>query len=300
MNLRQFLAVVEIRTKVVSLFTFAMGTSLAYYTSGSLNWKLVLLMGAAVLCIDMGTTGCNSFFDYMHGTDRKESNREKDKVLVHEAVPPLEALLVSCSLFLIAAILGIWIAALTTWNIIIVGGICILVGIGYTAGPLPISHTPFGELAAGGFLGSVLLLLSFYVQTGKIELDVSIASLSFFFMIAAILTVNNTCDRESDSDAGRKTLSILLGKRLSSGLILCEVIASWGITIYCSLVKILPLTNLYCLLFILPFTVGMLINMYRRGFSLSTKGRSMKSISAIFSLFALSQLCGLFLAVLIR
>ena len=49
MTLIQFLRVVEIRTKIISMGTFACGTLFALYTEGSLSVPIVLLMGFATL-----------------------------------------------------------------------------------------------------------------------------------------------------------------------------------------------------------------------------------------------------------
>ncbi len=83
----------------------------------------------------------------------------------------------------------------------------------YTAGPKPVSSTPFGEIFAGGFLGTVLFLLVCFVSNRKIYIFICSSFTSDFFVIAQILTVNNTCDIKGDRAAGRKTLSINCRKK---------------------------------------------------------------------------------------
>ena len=89
----------------------------------------------------------------------------------------------------------------------------------YNFGPRPISHTPFGELAAGGFLGAVLFLLSFYLQAGRLTAEAVMRSLPLLLLVASILTVNNTCDIQGDRAAGRRTLSIVVGPRWGEALV---------------------------------------------------------------------------------
>ena len=84
MTIKQFLRIVYMPTKVISMGTFFSGTLFALYTLGSLNPTIVILMGLSTLFVDMGTTGFNTYFDYKNGTDRQETNCEDDKVLVHE------------------------------------------------------------------------------------------------------------------------------------------------------------------------------------------------------------------------
>jgi 1,4-dihydroxy-2-naphthoate octaprenyltransferase len=146
MTYRQFLHIVEMRTKLISMGTVASATLYALSLQGKLPLVELLLMVVATLCVEMGTTGFHTFFAYYRGTDNEQYTKEKEKVLVHEKVNPLSALLVSVGLFGLAGIFGLALAYLTSWYLIAVGSVCMLVGFFYTAGPFPISRTPFGEL----------------------------------------------------------------------------------------------------------------------------------------------------------
>ncbi|HLW21854.1 MAG TPA: prenyltransferase, partial [Sphaerochaetaceae bacterium] len=88
MTLTQFNRIVEIRTKIISMGTFLSGSIYAGAVTGLWSWDRFLVMLFAVLFVDMGTTGFNSYFDFVSGTDRAELNFERDKVLVHEGVAP--------------------------------------------------------------------------------------------------------------------------------------------------------------------------------------------------------------------
>ncbi len=83
MNFTQFFRIVEIRTKIISMGTFASGTLFALYSESRLSLGIVFLMAFATLCVDMGTTGFNSYFDFRNGTDTQDTNFEEDKVLVY-------------------------------------------------------------------------------------------------------------------------------------------------------------------------------------------------------------------------
>ena len=279
MKFVQFNRIVEIRTKIISMGTFLSGSLFALATTQSWSWPRFLVMLLAVLFVDMGTTGFNSYFDFINGTDRAQYNLEKDKVLVHEGVSPSLALLISVTLFILAAILGLLLAHWTSYWLIPIGGVSMMVGFLYTGGPYPISRTPFGELFAGGFLGSLLFVLSYYVQTLTFKWSAIVVSLPLLLLIGEILMVNNSCDRIADEIAGRRTLAILLGEQKS-------VIASRSILLGALLIQLLlPLLGLIPMV-TLPFTIGgallalpIWIKMEKRGFSLETKGISMGGIS---------------------
>ena len=88
------------------------------------------------------------------------------------------------------------------------------IGYLYTGGPIPISWTPFGELFSGLFMGMIIILLAFFIQTGNVNGFVVWISLPIVITIGLINMANNIRDRVKDKASGRKTLSILLGKKL--------------------------------------------------------------------------------------
>jgi len=300
MNFTQFLRIVEIRTKIISMGTFVSGTLFALYTEGRLSLGIGLLMAFATLFVDMGTTGFNTYFDYRNGTDRQETNCEDDKVLVYQGVSPLLALLVSLLLFASAGVLGLILAYLTSWKLLVVGGICMLVGFAYTGGPYPISRTPFGELFAGFFLGTTLFLISFFVQTGTVTIEALLASLPALVLVGMILTVNNSCDRISDAKAGRKTLTIILGTWGTTFLLALEALLVIALSLLLFVLGIYPLILLIALVPFFLFGAWEFRAMVRRGFSNQTKQGNMGSIARVYLVFSICFSLGLLLAHLLN
>jgi 1,4-dihydroxy-2-naphthoate octaprenyltransferase len=287
MNARQFFDIVEMRTKLIGMVTFLCGSSYAYFSTGSWSWKIGLLMGFAVLCVDMGTTGFNTYFDFVNGTDRPGQNKERDKVLVHEQVSPFLALSVSLALYFVSGLLGLALAWLVGWVLIPVGTVCMLVGFAYTGGPHPISRTPFGELFAGGFLGTVLFLLSCYVQTGEVGLGTFAASLPHLILVAMILSANNTCDLANDRLAGRRTLSILLGAKHAPFLLFAELGCTFLLSVGLSVAGIYPRSGLVLFPLFLLVSSAWMRTLARNGFSPRTKSSTMPVVARIYLAFGI-------------
>lgn len=297
MTLRQFLSVVEIRTKLVSISGFAIGTMYAAARTGRLDPLRLAVMLPAVLAIDMATTALNTFFDYVRGVDHVERNRERNKVVVHEGVPALSALLIAVILLVAAALLGLWLAVLVSPLILLAGGLSILVGIAYNAGPAPISRLPVGELFAGGFLGWVLVTLSVWVQIGTLgssDLLVGVPSLLF---VASILTTNNTCDIDGDRRAGRKTLSIVVGRRAGEAIVYLQGIAAYAIAIVLALIGVYPRAVAASIAPAAVVTLPIYRAMHRAGYSHKTKDAAIGGVSLAFSVFTLSLSIGLAIGV---
>ncbi|MBF0845975.1 UbiA family prenyltransferase, partial [Streptococcus danieliae] len=82
-------------------------------------------------------------------------------------------------------------------------------------GKSPIAYGPYGEVAAGFFMGTIIIALSFYVQTGFVNLSVILLSIPLFLMIGNILLANSIRDAKNDEESGRRTLAIVVGKKRS-------------------------------------------------------------------------------------
>jgi len=287
----QFLRIVEIRTKIISVSAFLLGVLYVIHRFGTAEPLVLVTMGAAVLAVDMATTGFNSFFDYFHGVDHRGLNREKDKVLVHQGVPAGTALIVSLILYLVAAVLGVVLALIATPWVIPIGAVSMLVGYLYTGGPFPISRTPLGELFAGGFLGWLLVSLTIFVLApeGITPRDLLVGVPSFLF-VASILTVNNTCDIDGDTRSGRRTLSILLGRRGGELFVYLQGVATFATAAALAVTGVLPRHVLFGIVPAAVLSVPVYLGMHRRGYSHETKGPSMGAISRIFLLYSLGMI----------
>ncbi|MGM7636301.1 1,4-dihydroxy-2-naphthoate polyprenyltransferase [Bacillus sp. Hm123] len=188
-----------------------LGTALAVADT-SLRIDLFLAMLIACLLIQAATNMFNEYFDYVRGLDTEQSVGIGGAI-VRNGVQPRTVLTMGFSFFGIALLLGIYICANTTWWIAVIGIICMAAGYFYTGGPIPIAYTPFGELTAGFFMGVVIILLSFYIQTGFISTASILVSVPISILVGSILLANNIRDLDGDKENGRKTLAILVGRK---------------------------------------------------------------------------------------
>lgn len=293
MTFRQFAHLVELRTKAVSISSFSIGVLFAVYRTGTVQVHLLILTLLALLAVDMGTTAFNSYFDYMRGVDSADFTRERDKLLLKGEYSPDRVLFLSLLLFAVAFLFGAALIAFRGWPVLVIGGLGMIIGFLYNGGPHPISRTPFGEVFAGGALGTGVITVTGYIQTGTLGWETAAASIPSLLMIASILTVNNTCDISGDRAAGRRTLSVLLGVR--GGETLAYSLGGAGFLA----VAALWLTGIY------PWTAAAAagaaavpafleyVRMHRRGFSHHSKSSSMVSILKVFLYYSAAVVIGL-------
>src|SRR5699024_6320446 len=62
-------------------------------------------------------------------------------------------------------------------------------------------------------MGTVMIAISYYIQTMMVTIGVILISLPIAIFIGAILLSNNIRDLDNDKESGRKTIAILLGRK---------------------------------------------------------------------------------------
>lgn len=288
MTLRSFFAITNIRVQIVSLSPVLLGTLMALVKGAPLGGLELTLMVLSAFAIGLGTTAWNTGIDYLKGVDTHESNRDHSRALVMGTASAGEALATALVLFTIGSGLGLWLSLLTSLKLILVGIFCLAVALFYSAGPLPFSRTPLGEIIVGLTQGSILFCLSYYVEARSLSPDVLWLSGPSGLFVALVLAVNNNCDREGDQAAGRRTLSILLG-RFCRWLVPGLGVA--GLLVFaaaCSSPVFKPWTP-WVVVLCLGVAAPLLWRIDRRGYSHATKGPNMGDALGFFTLFTVVE-----------
>ncbi|MEG0380970.1 MAG: UbiA family prenyltransferase, partial [Kurthia sp.] len=131
-------------------------------------------------------------------------------------------------LYGLAIILGIYICMNSSWSLVVIGIIGMLIGYFYTGGPYPIAYTPLGELFAGLSMGIGFILIAYFIQTGDVSMTSFLVSLPLGVLVGGINMSNNIRDIKEDTIGGRKTLAILLGRERSIYVLALSFIISYA------------------------------------------------------------------------
>lgn len=283
-------------TLTASFVPVAIGSTLALPVC-SFQLSLFLPMLIASILIQAATNMFNEYYDYIRGLDHAESVGIGGTI-VRDHVQPKTILRLAVLFSVIAVTLGIFIASSTNWWIFVIGILCIFVGYFYSGGPYPISSTPFGELVSGFFMGLVIILISFFIQTGYITPLSLLASLPTSCLIGAILMSNNIRDLDGDQAHGRKTLAILLGHQRAVYLLAAMFTLSYLWLSGLVLLKLLPYWAL-CTLLSLPKAVQATKGFYQKRSPLEMMP-AMQATAQTNTLFGLLLAAGLLISHLIR
>jgi 1,4-dihydroxy-2-naphthoate octaprenyltransferase len=188
-----------------------LGTALAL-KSGKIHFGLFFAMLIANLLIQAATNMFNEYFDFKRGLDTADSVGIGGTI-VRDGIKPKTVLNLAFSFYGIALLLGVYICANSSWWLAVVGLICMAVGYFYTGGPFPIAYTPFGEILSGFFMGMLIILISFFIQTGTVNSTSILLSVPSMILVGMIMLSNNIRDLDGDKENGRKTVAILIGKK---------------------------------------------------------------------------------------
>ena len=188
---------------------------------------IAALIGA--LLIQIATNFANDYFDAVKGTD--EPDREGfTRVTAGGLIPPRQVKAAMAGTYTLALFVGLYLVAVGGVPILIVGLSSIVAGLLYTGGPYPYGYYGLGDLFVFVYFGIVAVTGTYYVQavatlevglfpmwvpTGTVPPEVVLASLAAAGLSTAILVVNNIRDIESDREAGKRTLAVMLGYRWS-------------------------------------------------------------------------------------
>ena len=198
-------------TLTASFVPVLLGTALAL-SHGKIHFGLFFAMLIASLLIQAATNMFNEYYDFKRGLDNEHSIGIGGTI-VRDGIKPKTVMQLALSLYGIALLIGVYICMSTSWWLAALGLVCMAVGYLYTGGPFPIAYTPFGEIFAGFFMGMLIILISFFIQTGTVTSTSVLISVPILVLVGVINFSNNIRDLEGDKENGRKTLAILIGKK---------------------------------------------------------------------------------------
>ncbi|WP_010647296.1 1,4-dihydroxy-2-naphthoate polyprenyltransferase [Oceanobacillus massiliensis] len=229
-------------TLTASFVPVFVGTMIAF-NEGPINWWLFLAMLIASILIQAATNMFNEYYDFVRGLDTDESVGIGGSI-VRDGIAPKKIRNLAFAFYGISVILGIYICMASSWWIAAIGLVCMAFGYLYTGGPLPISYTPFGELFSGVLMGTVIIGITYFIQTGVLTAAMVWISIPITIFIGSINLSNNIRDRDGDELGGRKTIAVLMGRESSITLLAVLFIIAYGLTAILIILGILPILSI--------------------------------------------------------
>ena len=199
-----------------SIVPVMVGTSLAVKEGYLLPLLFVLTLSGSLL-VQIGSNLTDEYFDHKRNPGAPKYPAPY-KVIELGLLSPRAVLLGAYASFAMATAIGIYIVAEVGWPILAVALASLLVAYFYSGGPKPLGNLALGEPLVFLFMGSVMVMATYYVQTRVLTWEAFWVSLPIAFLVTAILVANDIRDRDEDLQASKVTPVTLLGTGIGRGI----------------------------------------------------------------------------------
>jgi 1,4-dihydroxy-2-naphthoate octaprenyltransferase len=182
----------------------------AYDRHFSPGLAALTLLGA--MAVHLGLNVTNDIFDTLSGVDAVNFTPTKfsggSRVLQYGLVTMRQMITLAAVFYAVAIIVGLVLVAISGLGLLWLGVAGVLISYFYTAPPLRLVHRGLGELCVALGFGPIMVLGTYFVQTGQYALRPLILSIPVAILVMLILYANEVPDRFADAKAGKRTLVV--------------------------------------------------------------------------------------------
>jgi 1,4-dihydroxy-2-naphthoate polyprenyltransferase len=246
---REWLAGTRPRTLPAAVVPVLIGSGVAF-GYGRFSWWRALLALVVALALQIGVNFANDYSDGVRGSDAARVGPVR--LVAAGLAPPRQVLVAALGCFFVAGIAGLALAAVTSWWLLAVGAACIAAAWFYTGGPRPYGYHGLGEVFVFACFGVVAVAGTAYVQMRELSWLGLAASVPAGLLACALLMVNNLRDIRTDTQAGKRTLAVILGDARSRVTYVVTLLTPFGVAALLGVVRpftlitalVLPLARL--------------------------------------------------------
>ncbi|EHN58155.1 UbiA family prenyltransferase [Oenococcus kitaharae] len=226
-----FLELISLPQKTTALMPLLFGFVYAQYAFGRIDWVNTLIYFVAQFCVALFVSGFNHVQDFKKAKD--PAYLRATNIISREHLNPRKVLELMFAILSLACVLGLILVFRTNLILFLIGGAAILVAIFYTAGPIPLSRLPLGEVLSGpvegcgtifiaSFINMRELPMGIYFHSGwvidlvinlPLMIQLILVGLPFAIMDSTVMFADNICDLTQDIHNERFTLPFYLGKK---------------------------------------------------------------------------------------
>jgi 1,4-dihydroxy-2-naphthoate octaprenyltransferase len=188
------------------------GLGAALATSAPLRVDTALACLAVALLLQVLANFSNDLSDFRRGADT-EARQGPLRVAAAGLVTERQMEVAMAIVIGLAGVVGLYLVWVGGWVLLLLGVLAVVAAIAYTGGPFPYGYKALGEVFVFIFFGLVAVAGTAYLQTLTLEPLYLVAAIPPGALITAILVVNNLRDIPTDTEAGKRTLAVVIGER---------------------------------------------------------------------------------------
>jgi len=233
---RDWIGAARLRTLPLAIAPVVLGTGAAQTVDHLFHWAIALACLAVAVLLQIGVNFANDYSDGIRGTDAERIGPAR--LTASGRVPAKRVLGVALVFFALAAVAGIAVIVRSQqWWMLAVGALCIVAAWFYTGGKRPYGYNAMGELFVFVFFGLVATLGTTWVQVQYLPTVAWVVAVAAGLFACAVLLANNLRDIDRDRAVGKRTLSVLIGRRATQVLftlfvLIPFVLAAWIALLY--------------------------------------------------------------------
>jgi 1,4-dihydroxy-2-naphthoate octaprenyltransferase len=205
---RDWVAGARPRTLPAAIVPVAVGSGVSAGYGQLQPWRAVLALFVA-LALQVGVNYANDYSDGVRGTDERRVGPVR--LVGSGLAAPRQVLTAALGSFTAACAAGLVLAAVTSWWLILLGGLCVAAAWFYTGGARPYGYRALGEVSVFLFFGLAAVAGTAYVQMDRVTWLALAASAPVGLLACALLVINNLRDIPTDAATGKRTLAVLAG-----------------------------------------------------------------------------------------
>jgi 1,4-dihydroxy-2-naphthoate octaprenyltransferase len=170
------------------------------------------------ICMHAAMNMLNDYFDHVWGSDAVNTEFAAPFTggsrVIQLGIASARTILWQALAFLLTGgLVGLFLAYTRGPWVLWLGLFGALTGYFYTAPPVRLVATGFGELFIALDFGVLMVLGAYYTQTTELAWEAAIASLPVALLIAAVLYINQFQDMKADAAVGKNQIVVRLGRR---------------------------------------------------------------------------------------
>ncbi len=229
--MRPWLVAARPATLLAAVAPVLVGSGLAA-ADGVFRWNAFSATLAAAVLINIAANFANDASDAKRGADT-ESRIGPPRAVATGLLTARQVWIGTAVVLAVATGLGAYLAWISSWVILAIGAASILAMLGYTGGPWPYGYRALGEVFVFVFFGLVAVVGSRYVHDTTTPLEAWLLAVPVGFLVTAILVANNVRDIDTDRSSGKRTLAVVLGRRVARIVFAALIVGAFSlITVY--------------------------------------------------------------------
>lgn len=227
----------------LTVILVSLGAAIGAY-EGFFHWGDFFLAMIGSILVHMTVNVINDYHDYEGGIDLNTPRTPfsgGSGVLTSSLLRPKQAFWFATICLLIAMGIGAYFVLTKGW---ILFPLLLIAGFSAYFYNVYLAKWMVGELFAGLNFGPLIVLGSYFVQTGRYSWEALVASLAPGILTSNLLFLNEFPDREADEMGGRKHLVIAMGRKDARFLFVALILASYLCIVIGVLTKMMPVVTL--------------------------------------------------------